>query len=66
MNTQLKQNLRRLRLSGLMDTLELRLNEAVGNQLTHVEFLEGGTGRPGNHTTNQSCQIPRTTYHRRF
>jgi DNA replication protein DnaC len=40
MNTQLKQNLRRLRLSGLMDTLELRLNEAVGNQLTHVEFLE--------------------------
>ena len=40
MNTQLKQNLRRLRLSGLMDTLERRLNEAVGNQLTHIEFLE--------------------------
>jgi DNA replication protein DnaC len=40
MNQQLKSALKRLNLSGLMATLEMRLNEAVGNQLSHVEFLE--------------------------
>jgi DNA replication protein DnaC len=33
-------NLKKLRLSGLASTLEVRLQEAVGNQLNHQEFLE--------------------------
>jgi DNA replication protein DnaC len=32
--------LRQLRLSGLLETLEIRLQEASGNRLTHAEFLE--------------------------
>ncbi len=40
MNSQLKSTLKRLRLSGLLATLELRLHEAMANQLTHLEFLE--------------------------
>ncbi|QDU91454.1 transposase/IS protein [Pirellulimonas nuda] len=40
MNETLSTTLRRLRLSGLAETLELRLQEASGNGLTHVEFLE--------------------------
>lgn len=40
MNQQLKSALKRLNLSGLMATLEMRLNEALGNQLSHLEFLE--------------------------
>lgn len=32
--------LRSLRLSGLQDTLDIRLEEAAGNHLTHGEFLE--------------------------
>jgi DNA replication protein DnaC len=32
--------LRRLRLSGLTETLEVRLLEASGNRLSHMEFLE--------------------------
>jgi len=40
MNSQLMTNLKRLRLSGLASTLEVRLQEAAGNQLTHQEFLE--------------------------
>jgi len=40
MNEALKQTLRRLRLSGLAETLEVRLHEAGGNHLTHAEFLE--------------------------
>ena len=40
MNPQLVQNLRRLRLSGLLSTLEVRLQEAAGNGLDHAEFLE--------------------------
>jgi DNA replication protein DnaC len=39
-NVQLLANLKRLRLSGLTSTLEVRLQEAVGNQLNHLEFLE--------------------------
>ena len=40
MNPQLVQNLKRLRLSGLLSTLEVRLHEAAGNSLDHAEFLE--------------------------
>jgi len=40
MNPQLMSNLKQLRLSGLVSTLEVRLQEAAGNQLSHLEFLE--------------------------
>ncbi len=40
MNPQLQTALKRLRLSGLLSTLEVRLQEAAGNQLPHDEFLE--------------------------
>jgi len=40
MNPQLMSNLRQLRLSGLAASLEVRLQEALGNQLSHQEFLE--------------------------
>lgn len=40
MNPQLISSLKRLRLSGLISTLEVRLHEAAGNQLSHAEFLE--------------------------
>jgi len=40
MNAQLAQSLRRLRLSGLLSSLEVRLQEAQGNHLSHSEFLE--------------------------
>ncbi len=40
MNIQLMSNLKKLRLSGLASTLEVRLQEAAGNQLNHQEFLE--------------------------
>lgn len=40
MNAQLQTSLKRLRLSGLASTLEVRLQEANANQLTHQEFLE--------------------------
>jgi len=40
MNESLQNALKKLRLSGLSQTLEVRLQEAVGNHLTHVEFLE--------------------------
>ncbi len=40
MNPQLIGSLKRLRLSGLISTLEVRLQEATGNQLSHAEFLE--------------------------
>jgi len=40
MNPQIISNLKRLRLSGLASTLEVRLQEAAGNQLNHLEFLE--------------------------
>ena len=40
MNDRLKTMLRQLRLSGLSETLEIRLQEAAGHQLTHAEFLE--------------------------
>ena len=38
--TQLQNTLRKLRLSGLMQTLEVRLQEAASNRLSHAEFLE--------------------------
>jgi hypothetical protein len=39
-NVPLISNLKRLRLSGLASILEVRLQEATGNQLNHLEFLE--------------------------
>lgn len=40
MNESLLKTLRRLRLSGMAETLEIRLQEASGNSLTHLEFFE--------------------------
>lgn len=40
MNDSLRTALVRLRLSGLAQSLEVRLQEAVGHQLGHTEFLE--------------------------
>jgi DNA replication protein DnaC len=40
MNDRLRTSLRQLRLSGLADTLEVRLHEAATHQLSHAEFLE--------------------------
>jgi len=40
MNDRLASILRRLRLSGLAETLDVRLQEAAGHQLSHIEFLE--------------------------
>ena len=40
MNESLTNMLRQLRLSGLAETLEVRLHEANGNSLSHTEFLE--------------------------
>jgi len=40
MNVALQDSLRRLRLSGMAQTLEVRLQEASGNHLNHEEFLE--------------------------
>lgn len=40
MNDTLTQTLRKLRLSGLLESLEIRLQEAAGNKLSHAEFLE--------------------------
>ena len=40
MNESLSSALRKLRLSGLSQTLEVRLQEAASHSLSHVEFLE--------------------------
>ena len=40
MNENLRSALRKLRLSGLAQSLEVRLQEAAGHQLSHAEFLE--------------------------
>lgn len=40
MNDNLRRALRQLRLSGLAECLEVRLQEASGHQLSHAEFLE--------------------------
>ena len=40
MNGSLQTALRKLRLSGLASTLEVRLQEAAGGRLSHEEFLE--------------------------
>ena len=40
MNDTMQTTLRALRLSGLAQTLEVRLQEAAGNGLNHLEFLE--------------------------
>ena len=40
MNDAMQTTLRALRLSGLAQSLEVRLQEAAGNGLNHLEFLE--------------------------
>jgi DNA replication protein DnaC len=40
MNERLQHALRKLRLSGLVESLQIRLEEAAANRLTHAEFLE--------------------------
>jgi len=40
MNERLQSALRKLRLSGLVESLQVRLEEAAANRLTHAEFLE--------------------------
>jgi len=40
MHESLASSLRKLRLSGLAESLDVRLQEAAGNGLNHVEFLE--------------------------
>jgi DNA replication protein DnaC len=40
MNEALRKTLKQLRLSGLFESLEVRLQEAAGNGLSHGEFLE--------------------------
>ena len=40
MNDSLRTALKQLRLSGLLESLEVRLQEAAGHGLSHVEFLE--------------------------
>src|SRR6266566_4614879 len=40
MNDALRSTLKQLRLSGLLDSLEVRLQEAAGHGLNHAEFLE--------------------------
>jgi len=40
MNEALQTALRKLRLSGMSQTLDVRLQEAAGNRLNHLEFLE--------------------------
>ena len=40
MKDTLQSTLRKLRLSGLAQTLDVRLQEALGHNLNHLEFLE--------------------------
>ena len=40
MNTALRDALKELRLSGLAESLEVRLQEAASSRLNHAEFLE--------------------------
>lgn len=40
MNANLRDTLKRLRLSGLAESLEVRLQEASASRLSHAEFLE--------------------------
>jgi len=40
MNDSLRTALKKLRLSGLLQNLEVRLHEAASHNLNHAEFLE--------------------------
>jgi len=40
MNESLQRSLKKLRLSGMTQSLDVRLQEAAGNGLNHIEFLE--------------------------
>ena len=44
MNNHLRDSLRKLRLSGLLGSLEIRLHEAQSRGLSHSEFLELAVG----------------------
>lgn len=39
-NATLTESLKKLRLSGIRETLNVRLQEAAANRLNHLEFLE--------------------------
>ena len=39
-NATLSESLKKLRLSGMAQTLDVRLEEAMANRLNHAEFLE--------------------------
>lgn len=56
MNDTLATSLKRLRLSGMAQSLDVRLQEAAGNGLNHMEFLELILqGDPGG-TTHESAR----------
>jgi hypothetical protein len=40
MNESLRRTLKQLRLSGLLESLEIRLQEVAGHDLDHAQFLE--------------------------
>ena len=40
MNAKLAEHLKKLHLSGMAESLEVRLQEASANRLDHAEFLE--------------------------
>jgi len=63
MKDALQQTLKQLRLSGLAQSLEVRLQEAAGHQLGHAEFLElitAGAGRAAEEPAGEGGGFPRT------
>ena len=60
MNESLRRTLKQLRLSGLLESLEIRLQEAAGHCLDHAEFLElivqDELAVRGNHQTRAAVQ----------
>ena len=62
MNNTLKQHARTLRLSGLLESLELRLHEAEANRVPHVRGHFLAPGRPGPEPANKSCPDSKPRY----
>jgi hypothetical protein len=60
MNESLSLTLRKLRLSGLSETLDVRLQEAGGNHLTHAEFLDVRAMRECEHSPPAFASSSRT------
>ena len=65
MNANLRESLKRLRLSGLAQSLETRLQEATASRLNHQEFLElilqdelGSAKRSVGGSSDQSRRLP--------